>query len=229
MTLPGIHTTAQSLRYYTRLQEVTANNLANVSTDGFKMDRMTGQMLGGTEYPVPVQHTDLSQGALRETTRDLDVALEGDGFLVVQTAAGERLTRGGSLRLDATGMLVDNDGNPMLGLKGPIIVPPGKVDIARDGMISVDGAPLAQLRMESVADPATLKKEGAGRFVAATPLMPVTDKLVLRQGAIEEPNTDPVLGMVDLVTIQRAYTANLDALRAMDGVLAAVTSEVGKL
>jgi flagellar basal body rod protein FlgG len=229
MTLPGIHGTAQSLRYYARLQEVTANNLANVSTDGFKMDRLTAAMSADGTFPVPVEATDLRQGALRETGRDLDIALEGDGFVTVQTPAGERLTRGGSLRLDAAGMLVDNDGNPLLGIKGPIIVPPGRIEIARDGAIAVDGAPLDQLRLVTVPDPSTLKKEGAGRFVTPAKTEPADFSLTVRQGSIEEPNTDPVLGMVDLVTIQRAYTANLDALKAMDGVLGSLTSEVGKL
>ena len=119
MPLRGIQNAAHGLSYYSRLQEVVANNLANASTDAFKVDRMTGRMLPGESFPVPVEHLDLSQGAMRETGRNLDLALDGPDFLVVTTPSGERLTRGGSLRLDAAGQLTDADGNPVQGQKGP--------------------------------------------------------------------------------------------------------------
>lgn len=229
MTLRGIQNTAHSLSYYARLQEITANNLANVSTDGFKIDRMTAMMPSGTEYPVPVQQIDFRQGAVRDTGRELDVALEGDGFLVVGTDAGERLTRGGSLRLDASSRLVDAEGDPILGRQGPIVIPPGKLEIQGDGAIFVDGAQIDQLRVETVADRSTLLKSGNGRFIPSTPTLPVDENTVIRQGSIEDGNGDAVSGMIDLVTIQRAYSANVDALKAMDGVLAAVANEVGKV
>ncbi len=230
MPLRGILNAAHGLSYYARLQEVTANNLANVSTDAFKVDRMSGRMLSGESYPVPVEHLDLTQGAFRQTGQSLDVALDGPGFLVVQTANGERLTRGGSLRLDASGQLTDADGNRVMGDKGPILPGIGTVEIQSDGTVLVDGASLDHLRLETVADPAALKKEGTGRF-----LIPDGAKLIaaaavtVRQGSVEEPNSDAVLGMIDLVTIQRAYAANIDALKAMDGVLGTVASEVGRV
>src|SRR5262249_27175531 len=230
MPLRGILNAAHGLSYYARLQEVTANNLANVSTDAFKVDRMSGRMLEGESYPVPVEHLDLAQGAFRETGRTLDVALDGPGFLVVRTPKCERLTRGGSLRLDPQGQLTDGDGNPILGEKGPIIPGIGTVEIQSDGTVLVDGAVLDHLRLETVADPSTLKKEGTGRYLIPEGEKTVrADAVTVRQGSIEEPNSDAVLGMVDLVTIQRAYAANIDALKAMDGVLATVASEVGRV
>jgi flagellar basal body rod protein FlgG len=230
MPLRGIQNAAHGLSYYSRLQEVVANNLANASTDAFKVDRMTGQMMPGDSFPVPVEHLDLTQGAMRETGRTLDLALDGPGFLVVTTPAGERLTRGGSLRLDATGQLTDADGNPVQGQKGPIMPGIGKLEIQPDGTVLVDGAAIDSLRLETVADPSTLRKEGTGRFVPpkGATLVPA-DAAQVRQGNVEEPNSDAVLGMIDLVTIQRAYAANVDALKAMDGVLGTIASEVGKV
>jgi flagellar basal-body rod protein FlgF len=230
MPLRGIQNAAHGLSYYSRLQEVVANNLANASTDAFKVDRMTGRMMPGDSFPVPVEHLDLSQGGLRETGRNLDLALDGPGFLVVTTAAGERLTRGGSLRLDATGQLTDADGNPVQGQKGPIVPGVGKLEIQPDGTVQVDGATIDTLRLETVADPTVLRKEGTGRFVPpkGASLIPA-DGAQVRQGNVEEPNSDAVLGMIDLVTIQRAYAANVDALKAMDGVLGTIASEVGKV
>jgi flagellar basal body rod protein FlgG len=229
MPVKGIVDTARSLAYYLRLQEVTANNLANAQTDAFKADRLTAWVLPGGETPVPVQQIDLQQGAFRDTGRPLDVALDGQGFLVVATDAGERLTRGGSLQLDAAGRLTDAQGNPLLGTDGPIAVHGADLALQDDGTVLVDGAAVGRLRMVNVDDPAALLKEGYGRFVAAGPLASAPESTRLRQGAVEEPNVNPLTSMVDLVTIQRAYAANLDALKAMDSVLATVTTEVGKV
>jgi flagellar basal-body rod protein FlgF len=231
MSLDGITNTARSLSFYMRLSEVTANNVANVNTDAFKADRLTAARVPGSNAPVPVGATDLRTGAIRDTGRPLDVALEGDGFLVVGTAGGERLFRGGSLRLDASARLVDTHGDPVLGETGPLALNGGTIEVAADGSVSVDGVFVDRLRRVAVDDPLALRKEGAGRFVptAAAP-RPVGDAGArVRQGAIEDPNVDPVLAMVDMVSVQRAFAANVQALRALDAVLGTVTGEVGKV
>lgn len=230
MPVQGILNTARSLSYYLRQQEISANNLANVNSDAFKADRLTAHQLPGMNYPVPVQTTDLQPGRLRETGRPLDIAIEGDGFLVVQTDHGQRLFRGGSLRLDSIGWLTDLHGDPVLGNKGPILVSGSDVTFHHDGRMMVDGKLAARLSLVTVEDPTTLKKEGSGRFIASTPLIPIPPESTrIRQGAVEEANLDPFLSMIDLVTIQRAYGANVDALKAMDSVLGVVTREVGQI
>ncbi len=227
MTLPGIVTTARTLSYYTRLQEVVANNLANATTAGYKADRMTAQRLAGGEHPVPVQALDLRQGSLRETRRTLDVGLEGEGFLVVQTGAGERLLRGGGLAIDGEGFLTDRHGHQVLGVDGPLHVAGRELVLEIDGTVVVDGARAGRLRLVTVDDPAQLQKEGEGRFVADPAALRAADATRLRQGTLEDANVDPLLGTVDLIMIQRAYTANLDALRAMDSVLGTITGQLG--
>jgi flagellar basal body rod protein FlgG len=227
MTLRGIQNAAHSMLYYARLQEVTANNLANVSTDGFKADRLTARMSGDGLYPVPVEEIDLRQGTLRETGRPLDLALEGEGFLVVSTPSGERLTRGGSYRLDAAGQLTDGEGNVVLGERGPIVAPSGALVVQADGAVIVDGAEVDRLRLERPADPASLRKEGHGRFLADA-TVPAAE-LKVRQGQVEEANHDAIIGMVDLVTIQRAYAANADALKAMDSVLGTIATDLARI
>jgi flagellar basal-body rod protein FlgF len=97
---------ASALRYWERKQEVVANNLANVSTDGFKAQRVFAKLLDGVR-PTADATSDLSVGTLKQTTNDLDVAINGNGFFVVQTANGERYTRGGSLHIDPKHQLVD--------------------------------------------------------------------------------------------------------------------------
>jgi flagellar basal-body rod protein FlgG len=230
MPLQGILNTARTLSFYTRKQEVTANNIANASTEAFKADRVMAHGTQGSTTPVPVQDIDLRQGALRDTTRPLDMALEGPGFFEVATANGPRLTRGGSFHLDGEGRLSDVQGNPVLGENGPLVLQGGKVEIQGDGTVLVDGSHAGRLRIVTPEDPNTLLKEGYGRYAGGGAAHSVDDTAThVRQGAVEEANLDPMLSMVDLVTIQRAFAANVDALKALDSVLGAVTNEVGKV
>ena len=229
MPLRAIVNTAQSLSYYLRQQEVTANNVANANTTAFKADRVTARQLPGEEHPVPVHSTDLQQGTFRETGRPLDLGLDGPGFFVVQTERGERLTRGGSLRLDGAGRLTDPDGSPLVTEEGPLVVNGAEVKVEADGAVMVDGSRAGRLRVVSPEDPGALQKEGGGRYVPGGALRAVdAERTRVRQGALEEPNVNPLTSMVDLTNIQRAYAANVQVLKAMDGVLEIVTNQVGK-
>lgn len=232
MGLKAIRSTAQTLSYYTRLQALTANNLANSDTEAFKADVMSGRRIGDATWPVPVQQTDLTQGALTPTGRQLDIALDGPGFLVLRTPNGERLTRSGSLALDGANRLADRHGNLLLGENGPIAIPIryGTLEFQASGDVVVDGIRLDRLRLETVDDPRTLRKEGAGSFTANSPTVPIDiTTTVLRHGSTEDSNQDTLRGIVDLVTIQRAYAANVDSLKALDSVLGNVVNEVGKV
>jgi flagellar basal body rod protein FlgG len=229
MPIRGILNTARSLSYYLRAQEVTANNLANVSSDAFKGDRLTARQLPGQSFAIPVQKTDLGQGVFRQTGRPLDVALDGPGFLVVATGAGERLTRGGSLQIDREGRLADAHGAPLLGADGPIFVAGRDLEVHGDGTVKADGAVVGRLRLVT-HEGEPMRKEGHGRFVPQGALEPAIEGVTrVRQGSVEAPNVDPMLSMVDLIEIQRAYAANLDALKAMDGVLGTVVNQVGRV
>lgn len=232
MGLNALKSTAQTLAYYTRLQALTANNLANSDTEGFKADFMSARLIGDATYPVPVTRMDLSQGMMTQTGRALDLALEGPGFLVVSTDKGERLTRGGALALDAGNRLSDRHGNLLMGQNGPIQIPLryDSLEVQADGDVVVDGARVDRLRIETVEDSNTLMKEGAGRYLPSTPTVEVdTTTTQVRQGVVEDSNQDSLKGVVDLVSIQRAYAANVDSLKALDSVLGTVVNEVGKV
>ena len=128
-----------------RQMDVVANNMANINTTGFKAESMLFE-----DYVMPtasdnnfagldqdLHYTedwstihDMTTGSIEQTGNPLDVALSGKGFLTVQTPAGQRYTRNGSLQIDASGTLVDLNGNPVLGESGPIKFDPSDTDIA---------------------------------------------------------------------------------------------------
>src|SRR5271169_1964458 len=131
--------------------DVVANNIANINTTGYKADgslfeeflssAARADQTGSSVSFVQDRGTwhDLSPGPIERTGNPLDVAINGNAFLVVQTPSGDRYTRNGSLQISATGQLVTSDGNPVAGDAGPITFQPNdnQVSISRDGTISV--------------------------------------------------------------------------------------------
>ncbi len=232
--LTGLAAATQALRFYEKRHEVTANNLANADTVGFKAERVFAQLVSaaGESLPVPVPSaaTDRSVGALRATERPLDVAMDRDGFFVVQTPQGEQLSRGGSLRLDPERRLVDATGAPLLGERGAIVVPTeGTLEIALDGTVSVGGARLDVLRIEGVAPGETLTHAGATHFVppASRALLPAADRGV-RQGQLEEANVNAVAGLVEMIDTQRNYATVERAVRVLDEVRETAATQIGR-
>lgn len=215
-----------------REMDVVANNIANLNTTGFKADGslfeeylnssaradQTGSRVSFVR-DRGVWH-DMSQGPIERTGNPLDVAIDGKGFLVVQTPNGERYTRNGSLQISATGQLVTSDGFPVLGDGGPIALQSTdrEVQISRDGTISVregtskvDSA-RGKIRLVTFANPQQLQKEGSSTFSAtagATPQPATTGGLL--QGALEKSNVRGVVEMSRMIEITRAYT-QLDSL-----------------
>ncbi len=227
--LTGLTSAAAALRYLERRQEVTAHNLANVTTDGFRGERAFATLLGDGAAAVRTA-TDARAGTLRETRNPLDVAVAGDGYFVVQTPAGERLTRAGSFRLDADRRLVDAAGNAVLGETGPIVLPKGaEVDVAADGTIRVDRQAAGRLRLERVDPGAQMAHEDGVRFVPDPSRRPVADAdRRLRQGHVEESNVTPVAALVDMIAVQRAYAGVQKAVTTLDEVRGTAASQLGK-
>jgi flagellar basal body rod protein FlgG len=225
---------AAALRYWERRQEVSANNLANVSTDGFKGQKVFARMVEGA-LPAADEVTDFSQGTLETTNNPRDVALDGPGFMVVKTANGERYTRGGSLQVNDAGELTDASGNQVLGDRGPIKVAiPGQteigdIQIGRDGIVTVDRAEVGRLRLETVPPRTSLTAEGSGLFIPPTKRTRMDpDTQIVRQGALEQSNVTPIGEMVDMISIQRAYSAVQKAVTTLDTVREIATTELGR-
>ena len=210
--------------------EVVSNNVANINTTGFKADGAVFE-----EFLMPVASADqfqppdrtlryvldrtvwhdFRQGEVQTTGNPLDVAINGDALLVVQTAAGERYTRNGALQINATGQLVTNEGQPVIGESGPIVFQPGdhEIKISTDGTITVlEGSNTktesnrGKLRLVSFADINQLKKEGSSLFVAPDGVQPqAAQNARVVQGAIEKSNVKSVIEMARMIEITRSY------------------------
>jgi len=229
---PGkLRDAASALRYWELRQQVATNNLANAETPGFKTERVFARLLDNATVSIGAE-TDLRAGSLRPTGGPLDLALVGDThFLVVSTPNGERLTRGGALRLDDDGRIVDAGGRPVLGDDGPIVVPDGAtLTIEKDGTVRGNGAALGRLRVETAGDPQSLEHEAGGLWRTDGPRQRVDgEDRGVRQGVLEASNTSTLDSMVELITIQRAYAATQGGVRALDGVLDAIANRIGRV
>jgi flagellar basal-body rod protein FlgF len=207
--------------------DITANNLANANTTGFKVEtlmstpdpvRPPGPSLGST----PVQFVadngvarDFAQGPLQPTGAPLDLAIMGQGFFQITTANGTRYTRDGRFGTDAQGQLVSQSGDPVLDASGsPITLNAqgGAPSIGGDGTITqtlpgqTGGQVVGRVGVVSFADMSSLTKEGGGLFANTTnaAAQPVTGQVV-RQGMLEASNVQPIIQVTDMIRITRAY------------------------
>lgn len=210
----------------TRSMDVLANNLANMSTTGFKGEQSVFQsfLINGEQNRkvayVRDQFTmrDTRQGDLVTTGNTLDTGIDGDGFFTVNTPDGARYTRNGRFQLNPQGQLVTQNGSAVLSDQGtPITVPTdnGRVVISDSGTISTNDGPVAKLAVVSFADQQQLKPLANGMFSASAAPTPDTASRV-RQGMIENSNVQPVLEMTRLLKVQRAYTSVQDVLDTED-------------
>lgn len=234
----GMDVSAAALRYWEQRQNIASGNIANVSTDGFKGERAFASLLAGSAAPVISTTTDFSAGPMTTTGAPLDLAIQGAGFLVVQTANGERLTRGGSMQINSAHQLVDRTGDPVLGepdasggTAGPITIPPGtaKLMIDSGGAVVADGKQVARLRVEQPLHGAQLQHDTNGLFLrpATVAGVPVVQRTV-RQGVVEQSNVSSVGSMVDMIAIQRAYANVQKVMTTMDAAREIATTEIGK-
>lgn len=225
----GMNRVASALRYWERRQEVLTNNLANVNTTGFKGERVFGRLVGDALTVVDTR-TDFSAGTLRPTQQPLDLALGGEGFFVVQTPNGERLSRGGSFQLDAEGRLTDAGGNPLLAEGGPVVVPPGaKLEIDAGGAIKLGGQPAGQLRLETVPPGTRLQHDAGTHFLPDLARQPLpAEQRQVKQGFLEESNVGTVDSLVDMISVQRAYASVQKAVTTLDGVRSTIVNDLAR-
>lgn len=198
-----------------REMQVVANNIANAATTGFRQEGLVFaeyvQRLEGAPSlsmaTANVRNTSMLQGGMTQTGGQLDLAIEGEGFFLIDTPAGERLTRAGSFALSAEGDLVTQDGFRVLDAGGaPVFVPPNvtALGIAADGTMSADGRPLSQIGLVVPNEAVDLIREDGVMFRTEGGYQPAEAGRVL-QGYLEGANVDPVGQIARMIEVQRAY------------------------
>jgi flagellar basal-body rod protein FlgF len=216
--------------------------MANITTTGFK-----GQSILFEEYVAPVARdqdfvggdqelsfvqdwatmVDMAPGAIVQTGNPLDVALEGEGFFVVETPAGERWTRSGAFQINSSGMLVDIAGNPVMGEGGPITFDPTETDIsiAADGTVMTQNGSKGRLRIVEFDDPRVLTREGNNLFSGGDPLANADTRAA--QGAIERSNVSGVTQMAEMIRVNRSYQSLASMMQRQDELRTAAIRRLG--
>jgi len=224
-----------------RQLDIVANNIANMETTGYKADNaafsqylMPGardnEFTGKDQRVSFVQDRaswiDLSPGAIQHTGNPLDVAIDGNGYLVVQTPRGQRYTRNGALTIDGTGQLLTSEGYQVLGNSGPITLQltDHDVTISSSGIITVrEGtstadSPRGQLQLASFDQPQRLQKDGGSTFLAPAGVnaQPAPPNTRVVQGAVEKSNVRAIAEMARMIQITRNY-ADVAAIIQQEG------------
>ncbi|MGH9757863.1 MAG: flagellar basal-body rod protein FlgF [Candidatus Acidiferrales bacterium] len=199
--------------------DVIANNLANVNTTGYRGMHEFYRAVTANMADVPMtplnraindfgvlggSDVDLSQGTLTKTGNNLDVAVNGSGFLAVQAPGGIRYTRNGSFHLNSQSQIVNGQDEPVLSTGNlPIQLPPGKVTIASDGTVAVAGATVGQMKMVDFSPDTQLVPEGDTNFIApAGAAAPAKDSRI-EEGSLENSNLNAVQQTVAMMSLQR--------------------------
>ncbi len=249
----GLYTAASGMLSAMRRMEFVTNNLANAQTVGFKQDRSAlstfdemmilqngpgtagnlnnnlGQlgMAAIAEEPM----IDFTQGALQDSGRALDMAIEGPGFFTVQTPDGLRYTRDGGFTRDSLGRLTTSEGNPVIGDDGNSIeIPPGRLQVSRDGTLSVEGQEIGRFALVEFSLDQPLRKVGSNQFAARNDgdvPTPATSTAI-HQGFVESSNVDMAGAQTTMLELQRAYQASQKLIQYQDELVGRAVNEIAR-
>ncbi|HHB81369.1 MAG TPA: flagellar hook-basal body complex protein [Aliiroseovarius sp.] len=196
--------------------QVVANNIANLSTTGFRKEGVVFSEFVKALEDDPslsmalgnVRITDLEQGTLAQTGGTFDFAIEGEGFFMLEGADGPLLTRAGAFLPSETGELVTADGLRLLDSGGaPVFIPPDatSVSLAADGTLSANGRPLTEIGLFTPSDPTDLTHRDGVRFAAPGGTEPFIGTASILQGYLESSNVNPISEISRMIEVQRAY------------------------
>jgi flagellar basal-body rod protein FlgG len=252
----GIYPILSGALAHERRMQVFANNMANVKTAGFKQDeqaikaiftryhavmptggrtvglaqQIIARPFGPTERAFVAPHqikTTFEAGRVRLTGNPLDIAIQGRGFLEVETPQGPRYTRNGMLSLDHDRRLVTGLGHPVIGTKGEITIPPGKLEISEQGDIKVDGKPVATIKVMEFPDDDMPQKSSDGLFVSEKGT--VSKNPQIQVGHIEESNVNSIGEMVKMIQGMRNYESTQKLIQTLDRMAEVAIQDVGRV
>ncbi len=205
-----------------RRMEMVANNMANMNTTGYRSQEplFTSYLVRSpgddSAFREKVNFVtdfgrvhDFTPGAVKATQNPMDLAIDGDGFFVVETADGPKYTRAGHFVLDSQGQLVTKDGLPLLNTDNePFFVAPNEAEftVAKDGTVSTENGPIGRVQVVTFDDPQRLRKVSGSLFAAPEdlPAQPV-EAVKVAQGMIEGSNVNGIVEMTRMIDVQRSY------------------------
>ena len=224
--------------------DLIANNVANVNTGGFKSQKLVFE-----EYMMPVASdnsflksdrpisfvaddqniVDFSAGQIQDTGNPLDVAINGDGWFVVQTPSGDRYTRNGSFAINSNGQLVTQNNYPVLSNGGPIQFAASEttISIAGDGTISTNQGQKGRLQVVNFDAKNPPKKVGETLFSGSNPTPAERPEVV--QGRIERSNVNGVVEITNLINVQRSYQAVAQWMQQADDLRKNAITTLGQV
>lgn len=238
--------------------DIVSNNLANASTVGFKKDNVTNQSfdnlltlkikdsseaysdraIGSMSLGVKLGevYTDYNQGSLRNTGNTYDLAIEGSGFFNISATDANgneviKYTRNGNFTMDQNGVIMDTNGNALIGEGGRLTVPTeaSNIVIDQDGSVYADGNYIDKVKITDFEDYDYLVKQGDNLYL---PIEGAQEKITaasIHQGYTEQSNVNVVKEMTDIIAITRAYEANQKIIQTIDGTLDLAANTVGKV
>ena len=249
--LSGVYAAAAGMINQRERLDVISNNLANISTTAFKRSQAVSRGFyqgfaeavgrfpsprGSQEVPgggsvMDATAYDFSPGAIIDSGNPLDVAIDGPGFFVVRTPAGDRYTRAGNFSIDSEGRLVTPGGEAVLGEQGPILIQGSSATISPGGDVVVDGAPVERLRIVDFPRPYRLTRHGHNQFAAderiAGTLKPV-ETPNLKAGALEHSNVNPIAELVTMMDAARSYEAHQRIIVLFNESLDAAVNDIAR-
>jgi flagellar basal-body rod protein FlgG len=252
----GIYPILSGALAHERRMQVFANNMANVNTAGFKQDEQAFQALfprpravasgvlhagalaeqivarpwGPAERAFVAPHavkTTFEAGRIRVTGNPLDLAIQGPGFFEVKTPQGIRYTRNGMLSLDNQRRLVTNQSHPVMGLKGELRIPPGKLEISAQGEIKVDDKPIGHIKVVEFPEHQMPMKYAEGLFVSDKGA--VAKNPHIQAGHIEESNVSAIGEMVKMIQGMRSYESTQKLIQTLDRMAETAIQDVGRV
>jgi flagellar basal-body rod protein FlgF len=228
-----------------RSMEIVANNVANMSTSGFKrenplFEQVLAQIENGGRNDGALTEVafvrdwgvlrDLSAGPMQQTGGALDLAIDGSAYFVVQTPRGERFTRDGQFKLDDAGRVVTMDGDQVMGEGGALVLPANAKDvkIAPDGAVSAQGNQFGRIRLAAFENERGLRKEGGNLLQTDQPVLPPARARV-QQGFLERSNVQGVTEMTRMIEISRAYSAVSESMSQTEETLKRAVQKLGEV
>ncbi|MBP3191959.1 flagellar hook-basal body protein [Natronogracilivirga saccharolytica] len=236
----------QAMQMFSKAQDITANNLANINTPGFKGDtqfqRILTEQVDGQQvkHTVPMQSVNLSQGELEPTGNTFDFGINGEGFFMIEKDGQANLSRDGRFHLDPDGYLKDSRGGHVMGHAGRIHIPEyfhamdhdngnAQLEVAKDGTIRLNDEVYDQIRVVRVDDPSALERRGNAYFSApGAMLQPQDENSEVVQGYFEKGNVQALEEMTGLMKNMQMFEAQQRAMRTTDELLSQATNTLGR-